>query len=285
MNRRGMALLATLWLVAALSVIAAGALSLARATRNMAVDRVALVRGRFAGEGCLALLQGALAQGAPLADVDSTDLGDGVWCRATVEDLGAKLSVEVANGALLTALLGDSTRAAALLDWVDPDGTPRADGAEAEWYDAHGLREPRNGALADVAELRYVRGFDSSTVARVAPYLTKWRSTRVNLNVAPRALLATLPGLEPGAVEMILHRRGRTGPLRDLDEMLATLPASLRAPALARYAELQSRLLFAPERVVVHLEGGVPEVPFLIRTTVLGLVTPGRLAILAREEW
>lgn len=285
MNRRGIALLATLWLVAALSVIAAGALTLARIERNTAVDRVALVRGRFAADSCLAMLQGRLATDAPIADVDSTDLGSGIWCRASIEDLGARLSVEPGNAELLVTLVGDSSRMAALLDWVDSDDTPRADGAEAEWYRFYGLRTPRNAPLADPEELRFVRGFDSAAVARIVPYLTKWNSTRVNVNVAPRELLAALPGVEPGAAELILERRGRGAPLRDLDGMLALLPISLRAPALARYAELQSRVLFAPERVVVHLEGGVPEVSFPIRETVLGQVAPGRLAVLAREEW
>jgi general secretion pathway protein K len=285
MNRRGIALLATLWLLAALSVIAAGALSLARIERNTAVDRVALTRGRFAAEGCLALLQGGLANGSPLADIDSTDLGGGVWCRASIEDLGARLSVEVSNAEPLAALIGDTARTAALLDWIDPDDLPRAEGAEAEWYRANGLRTPRNGPLADVDELRYVRGFDSAAVARLAPFLTKWSSTRVNVNVAPREILSTLPGLEPGAVELLLDRRGRGEILRDLDGMLSILPASLRAPALGRYAELQSHVFFTPERIVVHLEGVVPEVSFPIRTTILAQVASVRLAVLAREEW
>ena len=285
MNQRGIALLATLWLVAALSVIAAGALTLARIERDTAVDRVALTRGHFAGEACLALQQAGLARGDTLADVDSTDLGGGVWCRAQVEDLGIRLSVEVANAEALTELIGDSTRAAALLDWVDADEAPRAEGAEAEWYQGYGLRTPRNAPLADPGELRYVRGFDSSVVTRLAPFLTKWSTTRVNVNVAPREILATLPGLEPGAVELILAHRGRGVPLRDLDGLLGILPISLRAPALARYAELQSRLSFMPERVVVHLEGRVPEVAFPVRTAVLAQVAPGRLAVLAREGW
>jgi general secretion pathway protein K len=285
MNRRGLALLATLWLIAALSVVAAGALTLARLERDTAVDRVALTRGRFAGDACLSLLQAELAKGSPLGDVDSTDLGGGVWCRASVEDLGARLSAEVANADLLVALIGDSSRAAALLDWVDEDDLPRAEGAEDGWYRAWSLGLPRNGPLADVAELRSIRGFDSTAVARVAPFLTKWSSTRVNVNTAPPEVLLTLPGLEPGAVALLVEHRTRSGAIRDLDGMLAILPSSLRAPALARYAELQGRLLFTPGRVLVHLEGKVPEVGFPVRTTVLAQVAPGRLAVLAREEW
>lgn len=285
MNRRGIALLATLWTIAALSVVAAGALTVARVERDTAVARVALARGRFAAEACLALLQGELAKGNPLADVDSTDLGGGAWCRASVEDLGARLSAEIANADLLVALIGDSSRAAALLDWVDEDDLPRAEGAEEEWYRARSLELPRNGPLVDIAELGSIRGFDFASIARVAPFLTKWNSTRVNVNAAPREILSTLPGLEPGAVELLIAHRTRTGPIRDLDGMLAILPSSLRAPALARYADLQGRLLFTPERVLVHLEGRVSEVGFPVRTTVLGQVAPGRLAVLAREEW
>ncbi|HEX7918086.1 MAG TPA: hypothetical protein VF454_01730 [Gemmatimonadales bacterium] len=285
MNRRGIALLATLWLVTALSVVAAGALMLARIQRGTAIDRVALLRGRVAAEGCLAVLEGTLAAGGPIADTDSIDLGGGLWCRARIEDLGTRVSVEITNAEPLARLIGDNERTAALMDWVDPDDLPRDGGAEREWYAARGLRVPRNAPLGDVAELHHIRGFDSTTIARLTPFLTKWSSTRVDVNTAPREVLETLPGFEPAVVDYILGRRARGEKAGDLDGLLAALPTSLRAAAMARYADLRARVTFAPERVVVRLEGGVPEVPFLVRSTVLGLVADRRLAILAREDW
>lgn len=285
MNRRGIALLATLWLLAALSVVAASALTLARLERGTAVNRVALTRGRWAAEGCLALVHATLGRDPSPRGVDSTDLGGGLWCRATIEDLGARLGVEVANAEALARIIGDPERSAALLDWIDLDGAPRADGAEAGWYRENGQQTPRNGPLVSLNELRLIRGFDSAAVARLTPLLTTRGTRRLNVNVAPRELLLALPGLEPGAVELILERRERADPFRDLDGLLATLPASLRAPAMARYAELQGSTAFAPERVVVHLEGHLPEAPIVVRTTIEAIPVPGRLAILRREEW
>ena len=285
MNRRGIALLATLWLLAALSVVAAGALTLARVERGTAINRVALARGRWAAEGCLALMQAQLVRDSVPRGVDSTDLGDGLWCRASIEDLGARLGVDIANAEALTRVVGDSDRAAALLDWIDADDAPRANGAEAEWYRDNGQQTPRNGPLVHIEELYLIRGFDSVTVARLSPLLSTRGPHRLNVNVAPRELLLTLPGLDLGAVEVIIEHRERAGPFRDLDGLLATLPASLRTPAMARYAELQASTSYAPERVLVHLEGHVPEASVVARTTIEGIPVPGRLAILAREEW
>jgi type II secretory pathway component PulK len=284
-NRRGIALLSTLWLVAALSVVAAGALTLARTERDMAVGRVALTRGRFAAEACLAVLESNLGDRKRLAPIDSLDLGQGTWCRVTMTDVAARLSGEVANAELLAVLVGDPAQSAALLDWIDPDDAPREGGAEGDWYRAQRRRGPRNGPLVDTTELYAIRGFDSAAVARVAPYLTKWTSTRLNVNTASRALLLTLPGLEPGAVDLISDRRARGEEYRDLDGLLASLPSSFRAVAVARYAELAARTRFNPEQLVLQLEGRVPEVAFPVRVTLLVHLLPERFATLAREEW
>ena len=84
---------------------------------------------------------------------------------------------------------------------------------------------------------------------------------------------------------VIVEHRERAGPFRDLDGLLAALPASLRASAMSRYAELQGSVSFVPERVLVHLEGHVPETSVVTRVTIEAIPATGRLAILAREEW
>jgi general secretion pathway protein K len=285
MNRRGIALLATLWLLAALSVVAASALTLARLEQGSALNRVALTRGRWAAEACLALLQGAAARDTLPEVVDSTDLGDGLWCRARVEDLGARLGATIENADALARLVGGGERAAALLDWLDADDAPREGGGEREWYLANGQRPPCNGPLAAMEELRSIRGFDSAMVAFLTPLLSTRPTRRLNVNVAPAELLRILPGLEPAAADLIVQHRERGARFKDLDGLLATLPASLRAPALARYAELQGSTAFTPEQVEIHLEGHVPESSIVARAMVLGIPVPGRLAVVSREEW
>jgi hypothetical protein len=58
-----------------------------------------------------------------------------------------------------------------MLDWIDEDEDPRANGAEADYYQRLGIR-PRNGYLRAVGELRRVRGFDARIVERIAPIAT-----------------------------------------------------------------------------------------------------------------
>lgn len=284
MNRRGIALLATLWVLTTLSVLAAGALLAAREARGEALARIALVRGRWAAEACLAILQGAVARGADPVGLDSTDLGAGLWCRATVEDPTARIKLDVAQASLLDAAIADPVPAASLLDWIDPDDTPRAEGAEAEWYRERGLPVPKNGPLADIAELLEVRGFDSATVARLRSLVTTEGSGHININAASVEVLRLLPGLEAGAALMVA-RRDAGRPARDLDDLLGGLPRSLRSEAASHYADLQGLVSFAPDRLILHLEGHVAESPLVARTTVEAALPGHRLAILTREEW
>lgn len=285
MNQRGIALLSTLWLVAALSVVTASTLLLARVERDSALNRVTLARARWAADACLAIADGERGETPQLRDVDSTPLGDEVWCRATMEDLGQRVALDAANAEILARLVGDPGRAAALLDWLDADDQPRDEGAEGEWYRIDGKPLPRNGPMASVDELLQVRGFDSSAVARLRPVVRTGPSRPINANVADGRILEALPGLEPAAVELLLDRRGRGNDWRDLDGMLAALPANLRSAARARYAELQARVTFTADVVALHLEGHLTGTTVVGGATVLAVLAPGRLAVLAREEW
>lgn len=284
MNRRGMALLTTLWLLATLSVVAAGGLAMARLDRGIAVNRIALTRGRWAAEGCLALLEWRAEHGHEPEGEDSVDLGAGAWCRLRVEDPASKVRLDIADAEVLSALVGDPVRAAALLDWLDPDDDPRADGAEADFYLGAGRAGPRNGPLVSVDELYQVRGFDSATVEHLRPFVTVRGGTRVNVNSASLEVLRALPALGPAASLIVARRKAGHAP-HDLDDLLGGLPQSLRAEGMARYADLQGLLLFAPERLVVRLEGHVVESPLVARTTIEVVPIDHRLAILSREEW
>lgn len=281
MNRRGVALLTVLWLLALLSVVGASTLTFGRRVSRIAVNRIALTRGRWGAEGCLAVMMGSADA---MAGVDSLDLGAGVWCRAMVEDPAAKVRLDIANGDLLSALVADPAKSAALLDWLDPDDDARAGGAEREWYQAARRILPRNGPLLSIEELFLVRGFDSATVQRLRPFVSVRGGPGISLNAAPLEVLQAIPGLE-AAAPLIVARRSVGHLPRDLDDLLSALPANLRTEAMGRYAELQGRLRFAPERLVLHLEGHVVESKLVARTTVEVAPTDRRLAVLSREEW
>lgn len=285
MNRRGMALLTTLWLLAALSAVAGAAMATARVERGAALNAMALARGRWGAEGCLAVLQAQMAVDSFPRDVDSTDLGAGVWCRARVVDADARVGLDQASPELLERLIGDPARTAALLDWMDADDVPRAGGAEAPWYRAAGRAPPRNGPLASVDELYEIAGFDSALVERLRPLVSARGSGKIAVNAAPVPVLEAIPGFEPATVTLLLQRRADGRPPRDLDDLLGGLPPSLRAPLLARYGDLQGMLTFRPARIEIHLEGHVAEASIVSTTTLIAIPVPGRVAILSREAW
>ena len=114
-------------------------------------------------------------------------------------------------------------------DWRDEDDTSSAIegdecGAEAKWYeeededldiDEEDRRRPRNGAIPDIQELSYVRGFrdypavltgglllpgedeseDNPRVSGIADLFGVTGSTKINVNDCTEAQLLTVPGI------------------------------------------------------------------------------------------
>jgi general secretion pathway protein K len=283
-GRRGFALLTALWLVVALSALAATGLLLVRDDLAASRNRIVLLRAGWAREACADILVARFRPDRPAASLDTVDLGRGVWCRAVVEDPSARLDVNAADSAALRTLLGDDSLVAALLDWRDTDAVAHPLGAEADWYRQHGRTLPRNGPLAAVAELGEIRGFDSATLARVTPLLTVRGTGRVDLNSAPLAVLATLPGFGPAELEAIAFRRRVGGRWSDLDGLIGALPPLEQNRLLARRQDLAARTATDPPMLVATVEGGVRGYP-LRSLAVLTLVpTPTRLAVVRRES-
>jgi type II secretory pathway component PulK len=81
---------------------------------------------------------------------------------AGIVDESSKLNINVATSAELTNLPGMTPTASdSLLDWVDTDSTPRANGAESDYYEQ--LAEPydaKNAPFETVEELLLVNGWD-----------------------------------------------------------------------------------------------------------------------------
>ena len=141
----------------------------------------------------------------------------------------------------------------AILDWLDPDQTPRAPGgAEDEYYT---LQDPAyraaNGPFADVRELRRVRGVDEAAYRRLAPYVAALPGEgAINVNLAPPLILQTLAeGLtEADAAALAEARAAR--PFGSVDELL-------RQPALAGRAVAKEGLAVASRFFVVRAEARV----------------------------
>jgi len=283
MNRRGFALLTVLWLLTALSAVSGVSLALARLGSDVSRNRILLLRSGWAREACAEILLARYAEREVVTDLDTTDLGRGTWCRVTVDDAAGRLDLNRAPPEVLLALLASDSLTDALLDWRDRDDAPRQHGAEAEWYRAQGRRAPRNGPLADVSELEFVRGFDSSAVASLRGLVTARGAEQIDVNIAPGAVLGALPGLGPEAVSVILRHREAGRPVRDSDELLSLLSPSARQTLLSRYQEYSLHAGYRPPRVIVRVEGGVGGTGPVSMARLTVVPVPERLAVIRRE--
>ena len=87
----------------------------------------------------------------------------------------------------------------ALADWQDLNDDPLPGGAETAHYMK--LKQPykaKNGKLRTVEELLLIRGFDMPSLARIKPFVRVYPeaeladSNKININTAPREVLAAL---------------------------------------------------------------------------------------------
>ena len=281
MNRRGVALLTVLWMLTALASLAGVTMVVARRGSRTSRNRLLLMRAGWAREACGEILFARYHADSALAPIDTVDLGRGTWCRATMHDPAAALNLNTAAPGALLAVLGRTELADALLDWRDGDELPRPAGAESAWYREHGRSPPRNGPLADVAELALVKGFDDSVIARVGLLLTTRGDGRVNPLMAPAPVIAGLPGVNAAAAAFPV--RQAFPPIRSLDEWLARVPSSSRSAMLASYQALAAATVFSPSTLIVDLEGGVAGTPLVARATLTVVPVGGRLAVIRRE--
>ena len=116
---------------------------------------------------------------------------------------------------LLLLLDLDEGLAEALVDWIDVDIDVRfPDGAEDESYLL--LDTPYRGAnrpLADISELRLIKGYTGEVIAKLRPYVVALpETTAININTADAVVLAALAadlGLSDG--EALVEARGEDG--------------------------------------------------------------------------
>lgn len=114
----------------------------------------------------------------------------------------------------------------ALLDWVDPDSTVSANGAEDLDYLNHDPPyRAANQALRSVDELRLVKGYTAEIVEKLRPYviaLPASGAVAVNVNTAPAPVLAALTGRSINDAEQIVRTRAQT-PFKRPEDFAALL--------------------------------------------------------------
>jgi hypothetical protein len=261
-RRRGFALIAVLWVVAALAGIVGLALSAARLGQQTSLNRIALTRGRWAAEACLAVAQARWAEHR-LADTATVDLGRRTRCHWQVTDVTARLNVNTADAGVLQTLLCPVPRAPCALDTL--------------------LRLRTADALTDLDQVAALPSMDSAAL----PLLTVDGPGSVNVNAAPPRLLLAFPGLTPEAVAATQDRRLLGRPIANLDGLVAELSLAGRAVLLAHYGDLARQVTFAAPEYELTCLGWVEGTggPDALHATVdvLAVPLPDRLAIVQRK--
>lgn len=177
-GERGFAIVAVVWAIALLSVMALDVLAAARREAGNAETSLGRAQLEAAADAGVALAMHALLAG----NAPDSVVFDGVALSIDVEEESGKIDLNAASPRLLRqlfeALEVPPARAEALVaaieDWRDQDQIPRPrGGAEAADYRrAGGGVIPRDSVFQSVEELAEVQGFTPELVARAAPALT-----------------------------------------------------------------------------------------------------------------
>ncbi|HWZ60221.1 MAG TPA: hypothetical protein VNW46_14685 [Gemmatimonadaceae bacterium] len=307
--RRGFALLAVLWVLVGVSTIAVASLLVARGGVSAARNRMALTRARWQAEDCVerarAVVDDALADRGdvprPVAGgwavldnvVAASPAVTAAACDVTLWAAGTAVDVNVADAEQIGALLAGVGVAApradsmvdALLDWRDADDIARPLGAERAWYRAAHLAVPRNGPLADVRELRRVRGWGATVLSdSVLNAVFTVEPGRIVWDRASPVVLACLPGMTPEAISRVTELRMRGLAIGDASALGAALaPASAQA-LTARYADLERLSTSEPDAWVLTARGHDGVAPTLTATVVVRLVRAGTRAAVVRRS-
>lgn len=267
MNRRGFALLAVLWMLTALSAVAAVALLVARTGATTTWNRVLLARAAWGREACAEILLARYAEEPRVRTLDTVDLGRGTWCAARLEDSEAKVNVNrVAPNVLqrvLRAVISDTVIADSLCDAI--------------------VTRRRHVLFADVAELGFDPSDDSIVTRNLSGVLTTRGLGAVDVNAAPPVVLRSLPGLDDEAVTVLLNRREAGQPVPSVDTLLSLLSPSAQDTLLNAYHDFALSVTFAPTQLLGTILGGVRGTPIRARVVITFVPAPGRLAVIRRE--
>jgi general secretion pathway protein K len=301
---RGFALLAVLWILVGVAAIGLVVSLAGRDAVGAAQNRADLAKARWLAAGCAeraraaindALIEGrgaAPGPGSPWARLDSSVAAAPVvqGCTVTLRAAGSALDVNRADEETLRAFLaavGQAPDAAdsladALQDWRDGDGETRPLGAEAAWYRAGNRPAPRDGPLADVRELRRVRGWEARGGLDA---LLSVDSARVDLNHAPLAVLAALPGMGAEALAAVEERRRMGERLSSLAAIESRLSPAARQTLDARLPELSAYTVAEPDWWMLESRFAVgrPSVTAVVELRLVRAVE--RAAIVRRRTW
>lgn len=170
-NHRGIALILTLWVLAALIVLALALGMTARIEVQVSRNYADLIRCRWAARAGVTAALAHVQEIAQLpwvgfeqldqvlnASEQGIDLGDASF-EVRIEDEASKLNVNAFPVAALEAFFDSREIADSIIDWRDKDDIPRGFGAETEYYS--NLRTPytsKNAHFDTIGELMLIKG-------------------------------------------------------------------------------------------------------------------------------
>ena len=296
-HEEGVALMTVLLLVAVMSTLAVGILDDIRFSLRRTENARNVGQAQWYALGAEALAQARIRRLWEL-DRDRTSLvgdwngrpfefptDDGGVIRASIRDGGACFNlnsvVEGRNDLFMRRELGveqftalaralgltqGEALADSLADWIDTDSVREGRGGEDEAY-AAGAQPYRTGGvlLAEVSELRAIRGFTPEIYARLRPYVCALPTSDlspINLNTLPvdRPELITMltsGAVGPDTARQILRARPADGWASATDFWI--LPAIARADvadAVLDQARVNTRF-FALSAEVTHVDAEV----------------------------
>ena len=221
-SSRGVALIAVLWVVLLLSVIAGSLAMLTRSELGLSRNLMLSARAEALAEGGIHLAINALLAPDPStrANVDGTpwqvEMETG-RLEISITDVAGRIDLNVAPPVLIAGLLKAAgvepelaeTLAERIADWRDDDDTPRADGGEQADYAGY---EPAvrvtNGPFLTADEITRVPGITAELWSLVANAVTVHsRRPGVNPLYASKTALLALPGMDTAAVDAIVAAR------------------------------------------------------------------------------
>jgi general secretion pathway protein K len=308
--RRGVALFTALWLVVAIGIVGLQFSLEARERRLAAANTVEIAQSRAAAlagvEHAQARLERLVRQmpltGTGVANLRSQDPwldadtlvridGDvgGARYEVRVRETGSALNPNRATEDQLRMLLtrlgfdyGLSDQLAqCIMDWRDDDVMHRNRGAERDQYvAAKRLILPRDGPLQSLPELLQVMHMTPEIFDSIAPFLTLEGNGQINVNSAPPAVMATLPGVGDAGVASIMRLRGAGRRIMTVAELRTITGGS--GPALTT-----RQVAFEARSVVVTSTGWNQgsRTPFLVEAVITrGTNTRGPVTTVASRR-
>jgi len=276
-SQRGIALVAVLWVILLLSLIAASISSTSRTELRIARNMIDAATVEAAADGAVyQAVAGLVAQRGFPGDwrTDGTPrdlrIGD-IEVTVSIQDEGGRIDLNTANRELLenafraAAPGSGEALAAAVLDWRDSDDFVTPGGAEDPTYTGRGYPYGAKDAPFDsLDELRQVLGVTPQIFDRVSPLLTVYSGNRgVDPSVAPREVLLAQPQFDETIVEMILRARtdaAEDGSSTAVGPPITTLTGQFsrtkrNAFAITAVAQSKTDTVFIRE-AVAYLTGG-----------------------------